>query len=175
MAGDLRQRAARIRLVVFDVDGVLSDGSLYFSDDGTEIKAFNSKDGHGIKMLKSSGVDVAVITGRSSPLVTRRMQALGIEHVFQGHEDKLPVFEKLLESLDLDAEQAAYVGDDVVDLPVMRRVGLAVSVADAHPLVLEHAHWCTRNPGGNGAAREVCEQVMAAQGTLDAQLEKYLE
>jgi len=171
---DIIARARAVRLVVFDVDGVLTDGALFIDTEGREHKVFHSRDGHGMKMLRDCGVELAIITGRSSPAVTHRMSSLGIEHVFQGQQDKLPAFRQLLATLGLEAEQAAYVGDDVVDLPIMRRVGFAVAVADAHPLVKRHAHWQTANPGGRGAARDVCELIMEAQGRLDAALEHYL-
>ena len=171
---DILEKAARIKLVIFDVDGVLTDGSLYLGDDGQEYKAFHSRDGHGMKMLRASGVEVAVITGRRSQVVDRRMAGLGIEHVYQGQEEKAPVFHALLEKLGLDASQVAYVGDDVVDLPVMRRAGLAIAVQDAHSLVKRCAHWQTPSAGGRGAARDVCELILEAQGKLDAALRKYL-
>ncbi|HHL45161.1 MAG TPA: 3-deoxy-manno-octulosonate-8-phosphatase KdsC [Gammaproteobacteria bacterium] len=171
---DILEKAATIKLVVFDVDGVLTDGSLFLGDDGQEYKAFHSRDGHGMKMLQASGVDIAIITGRTSRVVQHRMDNLGIRHIYQGQLDKLPAFEELLQKLDITPDHAAYVGDDVVDLPVMRRAGLAVAVQDAHPLVKEHAHWCTPTGGGRGAARDLCELVMRAQGTLDNQLARYL-
>ncbi len=166
--------ARPIKAVIFDVDGVLTDGSLYLGDDGQEYKAFNSRDGHGMVMLRESGVTLAIITGRRSEVVRIRMESLGVDHVYQGQRDKLPAYEQLKQQLGIDDAQMAYVGDDVVDLPVMRRVGFAVAVADAHPLVLEHAHWRTGSPGGRGAAREVCELIMRAQGKLDAMLAGYL-
>ncbi|RCX31081.1 3-deoxy-manno-octulosonate-8-phosphatase KdsC [Thioalbus denitrificans] len=171
---DILQRAARTRLVIFDVDGVLTDGSLYLDDNGMEYKAFNSRDGHGMKLLRQTGVEIAIISGRSSGVVKERMESLGIHHVYQGREDKLNALGELLDRLDTPLEEVAYVGDDVIDLPVMRRVGLAVAVADAHPFVCKHAHWQTPSPGGRGAAREVCELIMEAQGTLQAILEAYL-
>jgi len=171
---DPSDRASSIRTVIFDVDGVLTDGSLYLGDDGQEYKAFNSRDGHGMVMLAHGGVTLAIITGRRSDVVRIRMESLGIEHVLQGRREKLPAYKELKQQLGVDDHQVAYVGDDVVDLPVMRRVGLAVAVADAHPLVLEHAHWRTPSPGGRGAAREVCEFILRAQGKLDAMLAAYL-
>ena len=167
-------RAANVKLVVFDVDGVLTDGRLLLGDNGVEYKAFHSRDGHGMKMLGQTGVELAIITGRRSQLVAERMASLGIAHVHQGHASKLPVFERLIAELNLTEEQSAYVGDDVVDLGIMARVGLAVAVANAHPLVLEQAHWCTRNDGGRGAAREVCDLIMHAQGTLEGVHRDYL-
>ena len=171
----LQQRLRAIRLVIFDVDGVLTDGRLVLGDDGQEYKAFNSKDGHGMRMLQDSGVALAILTGRRSQVVERRATDLGIAHVIQGRRDKLPAFQELLAGTGFAAEAVAYVGDDVVDLPVMRRVGLAVAVADASPLIREHAHWITERPGGHGAAREVCERIMQAQGSLERLLAAYLD
>ena len=171
---DILEKAKQIRLVVFDVDGVLTDGSLYVGDDGEEYKAFNSKDGHGMVMLQHHGVKIAIITGRVSKVVEHRMSELGIQHVFQGRKEKLPAFRELLDLLEISARNTAYVGDDVVDLPVMTQVGLAIGVQDAHPLVKRHAHWLTASPGGKGAAREVCEMIMDAQGVLDETLNQYL-
>jgi 3-deoxy-D-manno-octulosonate 8-phosphate phosphatase (KDO 8-P phosphatase) len=171
---DILNRAARIKLVVFDVDGVLTDGSLFLGDDGLEYKAFHSRDGHGMKMLQHCGVDIAVITGRTSKVVELRMASIGIEHVYQGRLQKLPAFEELITKLKLEASEVAYVGDDVVDLPIMLRVGLAIAVQDAHPLVKKHAHWQTPNAGGRGAARDVCELIMEARGMLEAQLQGYI-
>ena len=171
---DILEKAAQIRLVVFDVDGVLTDGSLFIGDDGQEYKAFHSRDGLGMKMLHHSGVEIGIITARSSEVVRHRMASLDIEHVYQGRLEKGPAFEELVAKLGLAPEQTAYVGDDVVDLPVLRRAGLAIAVADAHPLVKQHAHWQTPHPGGRGAARDVCELIMEAQGTLAAQLQRFL-
>lgn len=167
-------RASRIRLAIFDVDGVLTDGSLFLGDDGQEYKAFNSRDGLGMKLLQRSGVQIGIITGRTSDVVRIRMESLGIEHVYQGQRYKVPAFEEMRDKLGLIDEQIAYIGDDVVDLPVMRRVGLAIAVQNAHDRVKEEAHWQTRATGGHGAAREVCEMLMTAQGTLDTTLEHYL-
>ena len=148
---DIQKKAANIRLVIFDVDGVLTDGSLYIGDDGQEYKAFHSKDGHGMVMLQQSGVEIAIITGRSSEVVRIRMASLGIQRVYQGKREKLPAYEELKQITGFDDEQIAYVGDDVVDLPVMTRVGLAVAVQDAHALTKQHAHWVTPGNGGRGA------------------------
>lgn len=172
---DILARAAQIKLLIFDVDGVLTDGRLIFGDDGQEYKAFHSRDGHGMKMLQSSGVAVGIITGRTSKVVEHRMANLGIEHVYQGKLEKLPAFEELIAKLGLKAEQVAYMGDDVVDLPIMLRVGLAVATNDAHTLVSKHAHWQAPGNGGMGAARDLCELIMEAQGTLDAAMQAYLQ
>ena len=172
---DILERAKTIKLVIFDVDGVLTDGSLFLGDDGLEYKAFNSRDGHGMKMLQESGVTVAIITGRTSKVVEYRMQGLGIEHVYQGQHDKRIAFAKLLEKLQLTPEQVAYVGDDIVDLPVMSKVGLAIAVQDAHSMVVKHSHWQTPSCGGRGAGRDVCEMLMEAHGVLQETLDSYLQ
>lgn len=167
-------RARQVKLAVFDVDGVLTDGRLYFTASGEEIKAFHTLDGHGMKMLKASGVELAIVTARSSQSVAQRARNLGIDLLFQGSEDKLAVVNSLLARLSLDAAAACYMGDDVVDLPVMRRCGLAITVPDAPAVVKSHAHWVAHRAGGCGAVREACELVMLAQGTFDAQLAPYL-
>ena len=172
---DILERASHIKLVIFDVDGVLTDGGLIMDKDGHEYKKFNSRDGHGMKMLQWNGVDIAIITGRSSDVVSHRMEGLGIKHVYQGQRDKRVAFYKLIEDLSLQPEQVAYVGDDVIDLPVLRKVGLAVAVQDAHELVKRHAHWQTPSCGGRGAARDVCDLIMEAQGTYEAEMAKYLQ
>ena len=171
---DIQQKASQIKMVIFDVDGVLTDGSLFLGDDGQEYKAFHSKDGHGMVTLQKYGVTIGIITGRTSQVVKKRMESLGIEHVYQGQKDKLPAYEKLKQELELSDEQIAYVGDDVVDLPVMTKVGLAIAVQDAHHVTKEHAHWITPSNGGRGAAREVCEMLMQAQGTLQEATDYYL-
>ena len=171
---DILVKAAQVRLVIFDVDGVLTDGSLYYDAEGRELKAFNSRDGHGIKMLQESGVEIAIITGRTSKTVEHRMRNLGIRHVYQGRQDKFPAYEELRDKLQLQDDQIAYVGDDVVDLPVMCRTGFAVAVQDAHEMVKKHAHWQTAHAGGRGAARDVCELIMEAQGNLESTLARYL-
>jgi 3-deoxy-D-manno-octulosonate 8-phosphate phosphatase (KDO 8-P phosphatase) len=172
---DVLARAARIAVLVLDVDGVLTDGRLYLGDNGVEYKAFFSRDGHGIKLLMAAGVEVAVITGRRSQVVADRMASLGVRHVHQGQDRKRPVFESLVAALGLDASQAAYVGDDLVDLPVMGVCGLAVAVADADPRLAARAHWRTASAGGRGAVREVCELILHARGALDAALAPWLD
>lgn len=167
-------RAAKVKLVLFDVDGVLTDGRLFLGDDGQEYKAFHSRDGHGMKMLQATGVEAGIITGRTSQVVEHRVADLGIRHVYQGCTDKLPVYQDLIARLGLDPAQTAFAGDDVVDLPIMLKTGLAIAVQDAHPLVQEHAHWITPSRGGCGAARELCEMIMYAQGQLSARLAAYL-
>lgn len=166
------EKAAKIRLVIFDVDGVLTDGSLYLGENGEEYKAFYARDGMGIKMLQASGVSIGIISARNSPVVTHRMHSLGIQYVFQGQSDKLRAFQQLCQQTQLHPYQVAYVGDDVNDIPVMLQAGLAIAVGDAHSLVAKHAHWQTQATGGRGAAREVCELLMQAQGTLETQLSR---
>jgi 3-deoxy-D-manno-octulosonate 8-phosphate phosphatase (KDO 8-P phosphatase) len=171
----LTSRAKLIRLMAFDVDGVMTDGGLYLSDSGEEFKRFNSLDGHGIKMLRASGVEVAIITGRTSRCVELRAQNLGIRHVYQGVERKLDAMVDLLNKLKLSRDAAAYMGDDVVDLCVMRHVGFSISVPESPQIVREHSDYVTQRAGGHGAVREACELIMSAQGTLDMQLAPYLK
>ncbi|MFC3913729.1 3-deoxy-manno-octulosonate-8-phosphatase KdsC [Pseudaeromonas sharmana] len=159
--------ARRIRLLVCDVDGVLSDGRIYMGNQGEELKAFHTKDGFGLKAVRELGIEVAIITGRNSRIVSDRMAALGIEHLYQGQGDKLPAFEDLLDKLGLDATQAAYIGDDVIDIPVMQSCALGIAVADAHPLVLRAADYITRMRGGEGAVREVCDLLLQAHDKLE--------
>lgn len=170
----LLETARNIRLVLFDIDGVLTDGRLVFDDDGREYKAFHSRDGHGIKLLQRTGVAVGVISGRASKAVEHRVRELGIAHVYQNCSEKLAPCRALLAELGLAFSQAAFVGDDVVDLPVMLQVGLALAVQDAHWLVKHHAHWVTPSGGGRGAVREVCELIMHAHGTYTAALQDHL-
>ncbi len=167
---DLVQRARAVRLLVLDVDGVLTDGKLYFLADGSEAKAFSTLDGQGIKMLQNSGVTVAIITGRTSTIVERRAANLSIAHVVQGREDKRVALDELLARLQLSYDQVAYLGDDLPDLAPIRCVALGIAVANANTFVRQHAQAITSLRGGEGAARELCEFIMAAQGTLaDAQ------
>jgi 3-deoxy-D-manno-octulosonate 8-phosphate phosphatase (KDO 8-P phosphatase) len=157
------ERARAIRLAIFDVDGVMTDGTVYMGAQGEAFKAFNILDGHGLKMLKSSGIATAIISGRNSEAVARRAAELEIAHVVQGSQDKSADFDKLLASLGVQAGACAYVGDDLPDLPVMRRCGFAVAVANAHDTVKSQAHYVTRASGGHGAVREFCDLVLQAQ------------
>ena len=166
--------AKAIKLLILDVDGVLTDGGIYFDDNGDEFKRFNALDGHGIKMLLDAGVEVAIISARSSKPVVHRMQALGVKHYYQGQSNKVVAYKELLEKLDLNAHQVAYVGDDVIDLPVMSKVTLPIAVANAHPFVKEHAVLVTQNSGGNGAVREVCDFLLTAQNKYDDLMAAYL-
>jgi 3-deoxy-D-manno-octulosonate 8-phosphate phosphatase (KDO 8-P phosphatase) len=164
MDAALRERASKIRMLVLDVDGVLTDGKLFFDHAGNEMKAFHTRDGLGMKALQRSGIEVAVITGRKSEAVAHRMAQLGIEHVYQGREDKLNAFLHLLDATGLDPHQVCFAGDDWIDLPVLLRAGLAVSVADAEERVRESAHYITNRNGGDGAVREICNMILSAQG-----------
>lgn len=167
-------KASVIKLLICDVDGVMTDGSLFFGDNALEYKAFHSRDGLGIMMLQRSGIPLAVITARTSKVVTHRMKNLKIDLVFQGQLDKVQAFEQLCRQLELTPEQVAYVGDDLVDLPVMKKVGFSVAVADAHERVKQFADWTTQHKGGHGAVRDVCELLMEAQGNLEEQFAVYL-
>lgn len=168
--------AKSIKLLMLDVDGVLSDGRLYFANDGSEFKSFSTLDGQGIKMLQASGVKVGIITGRKSQLVENRANNLGIKLLKQGREDKLSALNELLEEhqLNVDMQEIAYMGDDYPDLPLIRRVGLGMSPANAHPVVAEHAIWQSERRGGEGAVREACDFIMQCQGSFDAALTPYL-
>jgi 3-deoxy-D-manno-octulosonate 8-phosphate phosphatase (KDO 8-P phosphatase) len=167
-------RAKKIRLLVLDVDGVLSDGKLYFSNNGEEIKAFNSLDGHGIKMLQASGVEVAIITGRTSQIVQKRAQNLGINLLLQGREDKLAALDELLADKTLNNDEIAHMGDDYPDLPLIRKVGLGLAPANAHSIVTQYCHWQSQYNGGKGAVREACDLIMTAQESFDDALGPYL-
>jgi 3-deoxy-D-manno-octulosonate 8-phosphate phosphatase (KDO 8-P phosphatase) len=168
------EKAKQLKLLILDVDGVLTDGKLFFDDNGKEYKSFHARDGHGIKLLQQTGVQVAVISGRKSLPVALRMKHLGIAHIYQGHEDKRAAFAEILAKMNITAAQAAHVGDDVLDLPIMTQVGLAIAVQDAHFAVKQRAHWCTPSAGGQGAVREVCDFIMQAQGSFDSILNSYL-
>ena len=167
MRKELRARMRRLKLMIFDVDGVLTDGTLYYGETGTELKAFNAKDGHGIKMLKESGVEVAILSARRSRAVDARAAELGLTLVEQGAGDKGKAFEDLISRARVAPEAAGYMGDDLVDLPALTRCGLAVTVPDAPPAVRKRVHHVTRAPGGRGAVREICELIMSAQDTLE--------
>ena len=167
-------KARGLRLMGFDVDGVLTDGRLYFTPAGDEMKAFHSRDGLGMVALAKAGIKLAIITGRSSEIVARRAENLGIDLVFQGVSDKRAVMAQLLEREGLDFSQAGYMGDDVVDLAVMRACGFAATVPDADPLIKQHAHFVAQQAAGRGAAREVCELILRAQGKFDAMIAAHL-
>ena len=174
LANDTKAQAKRLKLMAFDVDGVLTDGALYYTDEGIEIKAFNTLDGHGLKMLQQSGIAVAIITGRKARCVELRMQNLCIDLLYQGCENKWETMQILLTKLGLDADEAGYMGDDVVDLPVMNACGFSAAPADAHALTKRHARMVASKTGGHGAAREVCEFILDAKDQLETALAPYL-
>jgi len=167
--------ARPIKLLALDVDGILSDGQLYFDNSGEEIKAFNSLDGHGIKMLQNSGVKVAIITGRTSNIVAQRAKQLGIELLLQGREDKLVALHELTQDLNIEWAHMAYMGDDLPDLAAIIKVGLGVTVPNGATPLSAYAQYVTQHHGGQGAVREVCDLIMQAQGTWEEALQPYLE
>lgn len=172
---DVLARAKNIKLVIFDVDGVMTDGGLTIGDDGQEYKTFNTQDGLGMKLLKASGVEMAIITGRTSNVVKQRSESTGVAHFYQGVDDKLIAFNDLITKLKIKPEQTAFMGDDVVDMPPMLRCGLAVSVPAAPESVKQRAHYVTTKEGGRGAVRELCELIMQAQGTFDSQMAPFFK
>ena len=173
-APDLEARAKRIKLFLLDVDGVLTDGRLYFSNQGDEFKTFSTLDGHGIKLLQKSGVKVGIITGRTSNLVAKRASDLGIKILVQGREDKWDALQEILAENPCELDEIAFMGDDWPDLTVMCRVGLALAPANSHFTVTERAHWQSRARGGEGAVREACDMLMKAQNSFDQLLKTYL-
>lgn len=169
----LRQRARAVKLLICDVDGVLTDGSVYLGNAGEELKAFNIKDGFGLRAVQKYGIAVALITGRQSKLVERRAAELDIRHIYQGNANKRGAYADLLSKLQLTPAQTAHVGDDLPDLPLLRQVGLAAAPADAHPVVREQAHFVSRAVGGAGAVRELCDLLLQAQGHWPTLLAEY--
>lgn len=169
------EKARAVRLLVLDVDGVLTDGRLWYGNNNEELKAFDIQDGLGIKLLQRAGIDVAIITGRSSALVARRGTELGIRRIIQGREDKLVALRELCGELQIDLSEIAYMGDDLPDLSAIRAVGLGIAVANAHSAVAPHAVHRTQKCGGAGAVREVCDLLLRAQGKFDAIVEHYLQ
>lgn len=173
MDESLRQKAGNVTLAVFDVDGVMTDGSIMFDDNGTEYKSFHAHDGLGLVMLQAAGVTVAIVSSRVSGVVSKRMSELGIKHVLQGVKDKKQALAGLLQELDTEPGLAAFVGDDLIDLPAMSLAGLAVAVANARPQVIARADWTTSAPGGQGGVREICEMLLDARGKLADAMQKY--
>lgn len=171
---NILKKAAKIELLIFDIDGVLTDGQIYLSEHQEIFKAFHVHDGVGIKTVQEANIKTAIITGSQSPIVRLRADYLGIQHVYQVIENKIPAYEELLEKLGLNYESVAYLGDDLPDLPLMRRAGLSVAVANAIPFVREHADWVTQAQGGKGAAREVCDLILHAKGLLNDIQNRYL-
>lgn len=172
---ELQARAAAVKLLIMDVDGVLTDGRIFIRDNGEEIKSFHTLDGHGLKMLQATGVQTAIITGRDAPSVGVRVRQLGIGHYYKGIHDKHTAYAQLRAEAGVEEHECAFIGDDVVDLPVMVRCGLPVAVPEAHWFTLQHAAYVTQKSAGNGAVRELCDLIMQAQGTLAAALQEYVK
>lgn len=166
VAPSVWQKAQKIKLFVCDIDGVFSDGRIYLGNNGEELKAFHTKDGYGVKALGASGVDVAVITGRTSTIVQTRMNALNVKYIVQGEENKLPALKAMLAALKLTPEQVAYIGDDMPDFDCLNYVGFSIAVNDAHPAILKSCDYTTYTRGGFGAVRETCDLIMQSQNTL---------
>ncbi|MDO1510791.1 MULTISPECIES: HAD family hydrolase [unclassified Neisseria] len=175
LSPEIQSRAARIKLLIMDVDGVLTDGHIYIRDNGEEIKPFHTLDGHGLKMLQASSVQTAIITGRDAPSVGIRVKQLGINHYYKGIHDKRAAYADLRAKAGVEEHECAFIGDDVVDLPVMVRCGLPVAVPEAHWFALQHAAYVTRKSAGKGAVRELCDLIMQAQGTLESALQEYVK
>lgn len=172
---DLIERARNIRMLALDVDGVLTDGRLYFDKHGNELKAFSTRDGLGIKALQHFDIEVALITARESQMVSDRAAQLGIERVYQGRENKRNAFAELLSETGMNASEVAYAGDDLIDVPVLDQVGLSVAPADAAAMVRERVHWVTTAAGGRGAVRELCDFILQARGLQEQLLKDILE
>lgn len=172
---EIIKKVKKLKLLILDVDGVLTDGRLFFDHNGEEYKCFHARDGHGIKLLRETGVEVAVISGRKSNSVALRMKSLGVEYIYQGHENKIAALAEIMQKTSLNPDQVAHIGDDLLDLPVMTRVGLSIAVNDANDAVKDYADWCTKTAGGQGAVREVCDFIMQTQGTFDKILDHYMQ
>lgn len=170
----LIQKAAKIKLLILDVDGVLTDNRLYYSNDGNELKTFYTRDGHGMVMLRKSGVQMAIITGRQSELVAKRAKDLKIDHLYQGVPDKLPSFQALMSEIGISNEEVAYIGDDILDLPILMRVGLSITPSDGEDEVKSRVDYVSPHKGGNGVVREICEMIMKSQDTWQANMDFYL-
>lgn len=171
---ELQRKLQAIQLIIFDVDGVLTDGKIVLGEDGNEYKSFHVHDGLGMVMLLQSNIDVAIITARSSQIVASRMKSLGIKHLYQGQHDKELAYKDLKEKSQLEDHQIAYLGDDIIDLPAMKHCGLKLSVQNAHPSLKDISDYVTQKEGGNGAAREVCEMLLSAQNKLDTLIQDKL-
>jgi len=159
--------AKDIKLLICDVDGVFSDGLIYMGNNGEELKTFHTRDGYGVKSLMNAGIEIAIITGRRSQIVENRMKALGINLIYQGQDDKIKAYQDICAKLDIAPEQTGYIGDDLIDWPVMEQVALKVCVADGHPLLARRANYVTSIRGGHGAVREVCDLILQARNELD--------
>jgi 3-deoxy-D-manno-octulosonate 8-phosphate phosphatase (KDO 8-P phosphatase) len=164
---DVFQIAKEIKLLICDVDGVFSDGLVYMGNQGEELKTFHTRDGYGVKSLMNAGIEIAIITGRQSQIVENRMTALGIKLIYQGQDDKVKAYQDICDKLNIAPEHTGYIGDDLIDWPVMEKVALKVCVADGHPLLVQRANYVTNIKGGHGAVREVCDLILQARDELD--------
>ncbi|OLQ85274.1 3-deoxy-D-manno-octulosonate 8-phosphate phosphatase [Vibrio ponticus] len=164
---DILEIAKHIKLLICDVDGVFSDGLIYMGNNGEELKTFHTRDGYGVKSLMNAGIEIAIITGRRSQIVENRMKALGISLIYQGQDDKVKAYQDICQKLDIAPEHTGYIGDDLIDWPVMEKVALKVCVADGHPLLVQRANYVTHIRGGHGAVREVCDLILQARNELD--------
>lgn len=164
---DVFQIAKEIKLLICDVDGVFSDGLVYMGNQGEELKTFHTRDGYGVKSLMNAGIEIAIITGRQSKIVENRMTALGIKLIYQGQDDKVKAYQDICDKLNIAPEHTGYIGDDLIDWPVMDKVALKVCVADGHPLLVQRANYVTNIKGGHGAVREVCDLILQARDELD--------
>ncbi len=173
MGKNINSQLKKIKLLIMDVDGVMTDGRIIMNDEGHETKNFNVRDGHGIKVLQRYGIKVALLTGRESKVVKHRAKDLDIKDVYQKVYNKKDVFEKILKKYKMSADEAAFIGDDIIDIPVLRRAGFSVAVADAVNAVIESVDYVTKNKGGNGAVREVCEMILKAQGKWEEIAARY--
>ncbi len=171
---NIANKAQKIKLLILDVDGVMTNNMLIYSDDGLESKTFNTRDGHGMVLLQKSGIEIGIITGRKSQLVANRMQDLKVKHVYQGIPDKLPTFLKLVETLELSFEEIAYIGDDILDLPILMRIGLAVTPADGDDEVKSRVDYISAYEGGQGCVREVCEIILRSQNLWQQHMDFFL-
>ena len=171
---DIAQKAQKIKLLILDVDGVLTNNMLIYSEDGQEHKAFHTRDGHGMVLLQKSQVDIGIITGRKSQLVSNRMKDLKVKHVYQGVPDKLPTFLKLVDELNLSLDEIAYIGDDILDLPILTRIGLAITPADGDDEVKSRVDYISPFKGGQGCVREICEIIMRSQGSWQQHMDFFL-
>ncbi|MBF6057230.1 MULTISPECIES: KdsC family phosphatase [Thiomicrorhabdus] len=170
----LIDKAKKIKLLILDIDGVMTDNKLIYSDQGIELKAFYTRDGHGMVMLQRSGIEIAIITGRKSPLIDKRMRDLKVKHVYQGVPDKLPSFQDLVSRLGLELDEIAYIGDDILDLPILMRVGLSATPADGDPEVQSRVDHISTFNGGHGCVREMCELLMKSQDSWQQHMDFYL-
>lgn len=174
MTPDIKQKAQQIKLLILDVDGILTDGKIYITDEGKEFKGFHSRDGIGVKLLLKHGIEIAIISGRETKAVNFRLKPFGMTHIYQNIEDKLAKFKELQKKLNLSLNEIAYMGDDLPDLPVMSKVGFSITVLDADAFVKQHADYITTLPGGRGAVREAAELILAAQGKLETIQQQFL-